>query len=410
MPSAFLHPFAKPTRESFVRIVRGQGALVWDADGHELVDGMASLWYCAIGHGRDEMADTIAAQVRVLAAYSCFDPFTNGPAEDLAERLHAIAPMADSRVFLCSSGSEAVDTAMKLARIAHVQAGQPQRKLIISRTRGYHGVNYGGTSAQGIAPNRENFGPFVADVVQVPADDVEGLASLMAQHSDTVAAVLTEPVQGAAGIYPPHDGYLESLRKLCDQHGAYLIFDEVITGYGRLGSWFAAHHYGVRPDLVTFAKGVTSGYQPLGGVFVGPAPRAALEADPDFFLRHGFTYSGHPAACAAGLANLEIIEREGLLERAKHVGAQLSGGLRSLAIDGVIDHTRGEGAMWAAGLHRHQNAMTIRDEMLRRGVICRAINTDTLTFAPPLVITDDQIGRIVDTLADTLADVAGPSS
>jgi putrescine aminotransferase len=403
VPSAFLHPFAKPTRESFVRIVRGEGALVWDADGNELVDGMASLWYCAVGHGRAEIADAVSAQMKQLAAYSCFDPFTNGPAEDLAERLHGIAPMADARVFLCCSGSEAVDTAMKLARIAHVQAGQPQRKLIISRTRGYHGVNYGGTSAQGIAPNRENFGPFVADVVQVPADDVETLASLMAEHGDTVAAVLTEPVQGAAGIYPPHDGYLASLRRLCDQHGAYLIFDEVITGYGRLGSWFAAHHFDVRPDLVTFAKGVTSGYQPLGGVFVGPAPRAALEADPDFFLRHGFTYSGHPAACAAGSVNLDILEREHLLERATHVGAQLSGGLRSLAADGVIDHTRGEGAMWAAGLLPHQNAMAIRDEMLRRGVICRAINTDTLTFAPPLVITDAQVGRIVDTLAEVIA-------
>lgn len=399
MPSAFLHPFAKPTRESFVRIVRGEGALVWDSDGNELVDGMASLWYCAVGHGRDEIADAISAQARVIAAYSCFDPFTNDPAEQLATELHGIAPMDDSRVFLCCSGSEAVDTAMKLARIAHVQAGQPQRKLIISRTRGYHGVNYGGTSAQGIAPNRENFGPFVADVVQVPADDVEGLASLMAQHSDTIAAVLTEPVQGAAGIYPPQEGYLQSLRKLCDQHGAYLIFDEVITGYGRLGSWFAAHHFGVRPDLVTFAKGVTSGYQPLGGVFVGPGPRAALERDPDFFLRHGFTYSGHPVACVAALTNLAIMRREGLVERATHVGAQLSGGLRSLAADGVIDHTRGEGAMWAAGLRPDQNAMAIRDEMLRRGVICRAINTDTLTFCPPLVITDDQVGRIVDTLA-----------
>lgn len=403
VPSAFLHPFAKPTRESFVRIVRGEGALVWDADGNELVDGMASLWYCAIGHGRGEMAEAIAAQAREIAAYSCFDPFTNGPAEQLAAELHEIAPMADSRVFLCCSGSEAVDSAMKLARIAHVQAGQPQRKLIISRVRGYHGVAYGGTSAQGIAPNKENFGPFVADVVQVPADDVEALASLMAEHGDTVAAVLTEPVQGAAGIYPPHDGYLASLRKLCDQHGAFLIFDEVITGYGRLGSWFAAHHFGVRPDLVTFAKAVTSGYQPLGGVFVGPAVRASLEADPDFFLRHGFTYSGHPVACAAGLTNLAIMRREGLVERALHVGAQLSAGLKSLAADGVIDHARGEGAMWAAGLKPDQNAMAIRDQMLGRGVICRAINTDTLTFCPPLVITDEQVGRIVDAVATCAA-------
>jgi putrescine aminotransferase len=397
--SPFLHPFAKPTRPSFIRIARGEGALLWDSDGNELIDGMASLWYCAIGHGRAEMADAIAAQVRTLEAYSCFDPFTNGPVEDLAAELHEIAPMDDSRVFFCSSGSESVDTAMKLARIAHVQAGQPQRTLIISRGRGYHGVAYGGTSAQGIAPNRENFGPFVGGVVQVPADDIEALASLMAEHGDTIAAVLTEPVQGAAGIYPPAEGYLESLRRLCDQHGAFLIFDEVISGFGRLGHWFGAHRFGVRPDMVTFAKAVTSGYQPLGGVFVGPAVRAGLEADPDYFLRHGFTYSGHATACTAALTNLAILRREGLIERSVHVGRRLEDGMRSLAADGLIDHARGDGAMWAAGLHPHQNAVAMRDAMLGRGVITRAINADTLTFCPPLVITDDQVDRIVDTLA-----------
>ena len=323
---AFLHPYAKPTRGEFVRIVRGQGALVWDDQGHEMVDGMASLWYCQVGHGRGEIADAVAEQLRTLAAYPCFDPFTNEPADRLAESLADIGPMPDSRVFLCCSGSEAVDSVMKLARIAHVCAGQPQRKLIISRTRGYHGVAYGGTSAQGIAPNKENFGPFVDDVVQVPADDIEALAGLMAERSNEVAAVVTEPVQGAAGIYPPADGYLAGLRRLCDQHGAYLVFDEVITGFGRLGTWFAAEHFGVRPDLVTFAKGVTSGYQPLGGVFVGAAPWAALESDPAFFLRHGFTYSGHAAACAAGLRNLQIIRDEGLVERSVHVGERLAAG------------------------------------------------------------------------------------
>lgn len=403
MPSAFLHPFAKPTRDQFVRIVRGEGALLWDSDGNEIVDGMASLWYCAVGHGRREIADAVHAQMTVLEAYSCFDPFTTGPAEDLAELLVGIAPMTDSRVFLCCSGSEAVDSAMKLARLAHVQAGNPQRSLIISRTRGYHGTAYGGTSAQGIAPNREHFGPYVGDVVQVPADDVEALASLMADHGDTVAAVLVEPVQGAGGIYPPDEGYLDSVRRLCDQHGAFLIFDEVISGFGRLGHWFAAHRFGVRPDLVTFAKAATSGYQPLGGVFVGPAVRAPLEANPDFFLRHGFTYSGHASACAAALANIEILRSEALIDRALHVGARLSSGLRSLADDGLIDHTRGDGAMWAAGLRPDQNAVALRDEMLRHGVITRAINADTLTFCPPLVITDAQIDRVVDTLATAAA-------
>lgn len=399
MPAAFLHPFAKPSTESFTRIVRGSGALVWDADGRELVDGMASLWYCAIGHGRSEMAEAIAAQVRTLEAYSCFDPFTNEPAEALAEELVGLAPMPDSRVFFCDSGSEAIDSAMKLARIAHVQAGRPNRKLIISRGRGYHGVNYGGTSAQGIAPNRQDFGPFVPDVIQVDADDLEGLASLMRDRSEELAAVITEPVQGAGGIHPPADGYLEGVRRLCDQHGAYLVFDEVITGFGRLGSWFAAHHYGVRPDLVTFAKAITSGYQPLGGVFVGPAPRAALERDAAFFLRHGYTYSGHPTACAAARTNLDIMRREGLVDRARHVGDRLSSGLGALAADGHLDHVRGEGAMWAAGLRDDQHAMAIRDAMLAEGVICRALNADSLLFCPPLVITDEQIDRIVDAVA-----------
>ncbi len=399
MPKAFLHPFAKPTREEFIRIVRGEGALLYTADGHELIDGMASLWYCAIGHGRQEMADAIAHQVATLESYSCFDPFTTEPAEQLAEKLRQIGPIPDARVFFTGSGSESIDTVMKLARIAHVQAGQGHRKLIISRVRGYHGTAYGGTSAQGIAPNRENFGPFVDEVVQVPADDVEALATLMTQRGNEVAAIIAEPVQGAGGIYPAQDGYLESLRRLCDQHGAYLVFDEVITGFGRLGTWFAAHHYGVTPDFATFAKGVTSGYQPLGGVFVGPLPTAALESNPDFVLRHGFTYSGHTTACAAALKNIEIIEREGLVDRALHLGNRLSSGLQALADDGSIDHVRGLGAMWAAGLRPDQNAMSMRDVMYDRGVVCRALNADSLLFCPPLVTSDEQVDRIVDAVA-----------
>ena len=399
MPSAFLHPFASPTRESFIRIVRGHGALLWDADGNELIDGMASLWYCAIGHGRREMAKAVAAQMSTLEAYSCFDPFTNGPADELAEKLVGISPMPGSRVFFTDSGSESIDTAMKLARLAHVQAGHPERTLIISRTRGYHGTNYGGTSAQGIAPNKIGYGPLVPDVVQVPSDDIEALATLMKERSAEIAAVLTEPVQGAGGVFPPTDNYLDGVRRLCDQHGAYLIFDEVITGFGRLGSWFGAQHYGVTPDFLTFAKAVTSGYQPLGGVFVGRAPLDALEADTSFFLRHGYTYSGHASVCAAALKNIDIIEREGLVERALHVGQRLGSGLRALAADGVIDHARGEGAVWAAGLKPDQNATAIRDVMLANGGIVRALNADTNTFCPPLVISDDQIDRLLDIFA-----------
>lgn len=399
MPGPFLHPFASPSRESFISVARGRGSLLWDTDGNEYVDAMASLWYCAVGHGRTEIADAVHRQITELAAYSCFDPFTNPAAEELTARLVALTPIPDARVFLCGSGSEAIDTAIKLARLTHVLAGHPERTLVISRVRGYHGTNLGGTSAQGIAPNREGYGPLVPDIVQVPSDDVEALSVLMAEHSDRVAAVVTEPVQGAGGVFPPEPGYLADLRRLCDQHGALLVFDEVITGFGRLGTWFGAQHYGVTPDLTTFAKAVTSGYQPLGGVFVGRAVRDALEADPAFVLRHGYTYSGHAAACAAANANLDIIEHEGLLARAEHLGRRLGAGLRALADDGAIAGARGDVAVWAAALHPEQNAMAVRDRMLELGVVTRAIGTDTCTFCPPLVTTNDQVDRIVDALA-----------
>ena len=397
--NAFLHPFAKPTKDNFIKLVRGQGALVWDDKGNELVDGMASLWYCAVGHGRKEIADAVAAQITTLEAYSTFDPFTSEPVEKLAAKLVSICPMPDARVFFCGSGSEAVDSAMKLARLAHVQAGHPERTLIISRMRGYHGTNYGGTSAQGLPLNKVGYGPLVPDVEQVASDDLEAMSILMSQRGNTVAAVLAEPLQGAGGVYPPTPGYLQGLRKLCDQHGAFLIFDEVITGFARLGTWFGSNFYGVNPDLLCFAKAVTSGYQPLGGVFVGSAVRKPLEADPDFFLRHGYTYSGHASACAAALVNLEIIEREGLQDRAKHIGQRIGDALKALALDGVIDHARGDGAVWAAGLHATQSNIKIRDRMLELGAITRAINADTNTFCPPLVITDSQLDKLLDAFA-----------
>jgi len=402
MPGAFLHPFAKPARESFITVDRGTGALLWDSDGNELIDAMASLWYCQIGHGRGEVADLVAEQIRKLEAYSCFDPFTNGPADQLAERIAELSPMADARVFFTGSGSEAVDSAMKLARLAHVRSGHPERRLIISRDRGYHGTNYGGTSAQGLPLNKVGYGELLGDVVQVPAEDAEALSVLMSERSDEIAAVIVEPIQGAAGVYPPPPGYLEEARRLCDQHGALLIFDEVITGFGRLGTWFAADHYGVTPDLTTFAKGVTSGYQPLGGVIVGQPVRDALEADEDFILRHGYTYSGHPTSCVAALANIDIIEREGLLAEAIRMGARLDAGLGAIESDGRLDHIRGEVAIFGVALRPDQNAMSVREKMLENGVIVRAIGTETVTLCPPLITTDDQIDRIVDVLATSL--------
>jgi adenosylmethionine-8-amino-7-oxononanoate aminotransferase len=373
---------------------------LWDSNGRQYIDAIGSLWYCQVGHGRTEIAEAVAAQISTLETYSTFDPFTNQKADELAAKLQSISALPQSRVFLCGSGSEAVDTAMKLARVAQGQAGHPERTIIISRMRGYHGTNYGGTSAQGLPLNKQGFGQLLPEVVQVDSDNLEDLAMFMSDNSKKIAAVIVEPLQGAGGVWPPPPGYLEGARKLCDQHGAFLIFDEVISGFGRMGTWFAADHYGVTPDMLCFAKGVTSGYQPLGGVYVGAAVREALESDPNFFLRHGYTYSGHSSVCAAALANLAIIEREGLVERAKHVGARLSKGLGALATDGTIDHVRGDGAVWAAGLKPDQNSVTIRDRMIELGVIARAINTDTVAFCPPLVVTDEELDTMIDTFAN----------
>ena len=400
MTGPLLHAFAKPSKTDFISIVRGKGSLLWDSNGRQYIDAIGSLWYCQVGHGRTEIAEAVAAQISTLETYSTFDPFTNQKADELAAKLQSISALPQSRVFLCGSGSEAVDTAMKLARVAQGQAGHPERTIIISRMRGYHGTNYGGTSAQGLPLNKQGFGQLLPEVVQVDSDNLEDLAKFMSENSKKIAAVIVEPLQGAGGVWPPPPGYLEGARKLCDQHGAFLIFDEVISGFGRMGTWFAADHYGVTPDMLCFAKGVTSGYQPLGGVYVGAAVREALESDPNFFLRHGYTYSGHSSVCAAALANLAIIEREGLVERAKHVGARLSKGLGALATDGTIDHVRGDGAVWAAGLKPDQNSVTIRDRMIELGVIARAINTDTVAFCPPLVVTDEELDTMIDTFAN----------
>ena len=399
---AFLHPFCRPTRDSFVTIVRGEGARVWDDAGNEYIDGMASLWCVNVGHGRHEIIDAVTEQMRAIACYHAFEPFTNEPAERIATEIAAVAPMPNSRVFLTTSGSEAVDSAIKLARLAHVRAGRPERTLVLSRGRGYHGVTFGGMAAQGLPPNQEGFGPHVEGFENLPADDIEAWASFMAEHGDRVAAVLVEPVQGAGGVYPPAEGFLEGLRRLCDQHGAYLIFDEVICAFGRLGAWFGAIAFGVTPDLITFAKGVSSGYVPLGGVVLAAAVHEPLETDDTYLLRHGHTYSGHPTCAAAGLANLAVLRADDLLARAPYVGTRLSEGLRALEHDGQIAEVRGAGAVWAAGLPADRDAAEVRDRMLADGVICRPIGPDTLAFCPPLVISDTEIDRVVDTLAQAL--------
>ncbi len=401
---ALLHPFAPPAKpeSDMINIVRGEGSTLYDDEGKSYIDGLASLWYCQIGHGRAEMADAVAAQMRDLACYNTFDPFTNPPAARAAEMIAERSPLSDGRVFLGCSGSEAVDTALKLARLHAQRTSGADRQVVITRTNGYHGTNFGGTSAQGIALNREGWGDLVPHFVEVPHDDIEAMATAFAQHGERVAAVITEPVQGAGGVFPPPEGYLAGVRRLCDQHGALLILDEVICGFGRTGEWFGAQTFDVMPDMMTFAKGVTSGYLPLSGVIVSRQVCENLE-EPGFLLRTGYTYSGHPTVAAAAVRNMEILTDEGLVQRAHHVGSKLTEGLEALAADGLIASYRGTGAVHAAVLDRP--SMDVRNDMLRRGVIVRPIN-DALAMCPPLVITDDEIGRIIDTMAESLRTVA----
>ena len=351
-----LHPFAVPAKpaEDYLEIVRGEGCRVWDVDGRVYLDGTASLWYCAAGHGRREITDAITAQMAELEAFHTFARFTNGP-ERNARRDAAVElePIPDSRVFFTCGGSEAIDSALKLARAGHKAAGDGGRTVVLSRHYAYHGVMLGGTSAGGLPANRDPFGTLLPDFYQVDRDSVDAMRAAVAYHGpERVAAIVAEPVIGAGGVFPPPDGYLAGLREVCDESGALLIFDEVITGFGRLGSWFATHHYGVTPDMMTFAKAITSGYLPLGGVIVGPKMRGWLEADPGYLLAHGGTYGGHPTCCAAGIANLELMRAEDLPARAAAAGRRLRAGLEGLLGRPGVAEVRGEGLMQAIGLEQ----------------------------------------------------------
>lgn len=405
---AQLHAFAKPAApaDSYLTFARGEGAYVWDEAGRRYLDGMASLWYCNVGHGRAEIAEAVAAQMTKLENYHGFERFSTPAADELAERLAGLAPVAGSRVFFTSGGSEAVEAAVKLSRAAHAQAGAPERTIVVSREPSYHGVTYAAMTLTGLPANRTGFGPEMPDVLRVPKDDLDAVRGVLEANPGRVAAVFAEPVIGAGGVYPPAEGYLAGLRELCDAHGAHLVFDEVICGFGRLGSMFAGEHFGVQADLTTFAKAVTSGYVPLGGVLVAPSVHEPLAADPSFLLRHGTTYAGHTSACVAALRCLDITEREGLVARAGAIGARLRPQLEALRADGLVDDVRGVGAMWAVGLPADRpggDAVVVRDALLDEGVILRPIGPRTLAMCPPLVVSDGDVDAIPAALRTVLS-------
>jgi len=418
--TAFWHPFANMgrVRAEQLSIVRGEGAVVWDDEGREYLDATAGLWFCNVGHGRAELADAAARQMRELASYHTFGPFTNPVAEELTARLATLAPPGDAKVFLTSGGgSDAIDTAAKLARAYWNASGRPEKQVIVSRSFAYHGVNAYGTSLGGIQANAAAFGRLVPDVEQVPWDDAEALATAVErQGADRVAAFICEPVVGAGGVLPPPPGYLERVQEICRADELLLIVDEVITGFGRLGEWFGSGRFGLDPDLVTVAKGLTSGYAPLGAVLA--AGRVAepfwREGTTDVF-RHGYTYSGHAAACAVALANLDVLEGERLVERVRVLEPVLEKVLRPLADHELVGEVRAIGLL--AGVELAGEALAERPDLpdrvaaeaLRRGVILRAIRGNALQISPPFVVSEDQLAAVADVLGASLDAVASPS-
>ena len=393
-------------------LVRGEGVHVWDERGTRYLDGCASLWYCHVGHGRTEIAEAVAAQLRTLEAWSIFGEVANPPALELAAKLSAQAPMDDAKVFFTTGGGDAIDTAAKLARLYWQTAGQPERLHVISRTHGYHGTMGFGTSISGMDAVRNGWGPLVAATSQVPHDSAEALRQEIARlGAEQVAAFFCEPVIGAGGVYLPVPGYLEEVASICAETGVLLVIDSVIVGFGRLGGWFGCERFGIRPDLITFAKGVTSGYQPLGGVLVSGSVAEPFWSQPGHMIRHGQTFAGHPAACAAGLVNLAIIEREGLLTRGQELEGVLHDALAPLRDHALVGEVRsGMGLMAAVELapellHADPSAAARLYRGVRsRGVLLRA-HARGLAISPPLIVTETQIGQIAGTVAAALDDL-----
>jgi adenosylmethionine-8-amino-7-oxononanoate aminotransferase len=392
-------------RDRGITIVRGEASTVWDDAGNALIDVSAALWYCNVGHGRAELAEAAAAQMRELASYKTYDGFTSPQTEALAARVAQVVPLDGAKVFFTSGGGESIDTAAKLARAYWAAVGKPDKHVVVSRQFAYHGSNAYGTSLGGMAALTDVYGRLVADVDQVPWDDAEALAEAI-DHAgaDRVAAFFAEPIIGAGGVLIPPEGYLERVQEICAEREVLLVLDEVITGFGRTGEWFATGRYGLSPDLITVAKGITSGYIPLGGVIASARVAEPFWADGTAnVFRHGFTYAGHATACAVGLANLEVIEREGLLQRVRELEPVLADALAPLADHPAVAEVRtGVGLLGAVELADPLKLQAVIDAAYERGVLVRGIRGVALQVSPPFVITEDEIAETARVFGDAL--------
>ena len=398
----FWHPFAdmKQVAGGEILLDRGEGVWIYDTDGTRYLDASGSLWYANVGHGRSELAAAAAEQLARLEAYSAYDRLATRPTLELADRISALAPMSDAAVFFTTAGSDAVESAVKLVRRYWSVLGRPEKEVLVAREKAYHGVSGYGTSLSGIPPNRDGFGELAPGVEHIPYDDVDAVAGLFESRAGQIAAFIGEPVIGAGGVYPPPDGYWQEIERLCRQHDVLLVLDEVITGFGRLGEWFGARRYGVEPDLFTFAKGITSGYVPLGGVVVGTRVQEPFWRGDAGMFRHGYTYSGHATSCAVALANLDIIEREGLVERVKELEPVFADRLR--AIEGAVE-------VRSAGLVAGVQVEDVEGVVVRlreQGVLTRVVGGHSLQICPPFVITENEVELLVDCVNEAIGAAA----
>jgi putrescine aminotransferase len=421
-----LHPFTdhKALHAGRVRVITGgDGVFLVDAEGNKILDGMAGLWCVAAGYSRRELVDAASAQMTKLPYYNTFFKTTNQPAVALAQRIAKIAPVGLNHVFFACSGSEAVDTALRMARVFWQTKGKPNKKIVIGREYGYHGSTTLGASAGGMVDMHRQAGDMPNFVQVLPpywyayggqmseaefgvyaARQVED--KIREIGADNIAAFIGEPLQGAGGVIIPPETYWPEINRICKENDILLIADEVICGYGRTGKMFGSDTFGITPDMMTTAKALTSGYLPLSALIVGDRVAEVMINDVGEFY-HGFTYSGHPVACAVALANLDIIEREGLVERAAVLGVQLREKLSAALEDHpMVGEIRGVGLIGAIELvadkrtrrfleKRGRTGMICRDYCIENGLIMRAVR-DTMVFSPPLVILESEIDLLVE--------------
>lgn len=406
------HPFADMSLVSGHEIVfdRAEGVWIWDVEDRRYLDATSSLWYANVGHGRQRMADAISAQIRKLDAYSIFGDHTNEPALRLAERLSDLAPIPDARVFLTTGGGDGIETAAKLARFYFNATGEPQRTHVIGRAEGFHGVFGFGTALGGIELNRMGFGPLMGAASVVAYDSVDALEQEIERVGpERVAAFFCEPVMGAGGVLLPPDGYIQAVSEVCRRHAVLFVCDSVICGFGRLGTWYGIERFGVVPDMIVFAKGVSSGYLPVGGVVVsGEIADPLWSESTGRAFRQGTTYAGHPACCVAALTNIDILQEEQLLQRSLELEPLLASVLRRATGHPAVSEVRcGLGLLGAVELDRSLLELDPRAvaklamSMRERGVMVRALGS-SVAVSPPLVCEPGHLEMIGEALVGAL--------